>query len=344
MPSDARTPQALDALAGPIHSFRSTLANTSEQIRLLISSRADQNGTPGDCGRAELGEFAAGRIDAERMSKLLTREEPLSIEGAEIIHRALDTCNELMTRGENLFRVIVEEGDDLRDCIGAALADIGRAYGAARVVALVTQGQYDASEHAGLLERHPFQDWTRFERGVELGLVVQVAGRDLRVGGLAAFLDGAFKLVLIVQGDAPPAPLVRLVTPGVLVLQTAEAAELEWLAGYRGPGVAALVSSAAVQFRHDPDAGPRLSDRVVITTISDQPIVPLGILSVFQQEQNLLQLEAMAEAAAETVVSEPAVEAARDTGATRSTARATTDSADKLSAWLLNQADLSGPS
>ena len=64
MPSDPRVQQALDALAEPIRSFRSTLANTSEQIRLLISTRVEHNGSTAEVARAELGEFAAGRIDA----------------------------------------------------------------------------------------------------------------------------------------------------------------------------------------------------------------------------------------------------------------------------------------
>ena len=39
MPSDPRIQQALDAIAEPIEGFRSTLANTSEQIRLLLSEK-----------------------------------------------------------------------------------------------------------------------------------------------------------------------------------------------------------------------------------------------------------------------------------------------------------------
>ena len=80
MPSDTRVPLALDALEEPIKAFRSTLANTSEQIRLLISTRVEHNGASVQGARAEFGEFAAGRIDAERMSRLLTQVEPRGIE------------------------------------------------------------------------------------------------------------------------------------------------------------------------------------------------------------------------------------------------------------------------
>ncbi|MBW2271036.1 MAG: hypothetical protein JRH16_20980 [Deltaproteobacteria bacterium] len=339
MPSDSRTPEALDALSGPIQAFRSTLANTSEQIRLMISTRIEQSHESADFERAELGEFAAGRIDAKRLSKILARDEPLPAADTGIIHEALVTCNELLARNENLFRVIVEEGDDLRSAVGRGLAEIGRAYGAARVVELVSQGAFRAAEHSSLLKGHSFESWSRTERSIEFGLVVRVCGRDLRAGGLADYLDRSIKLVLVVQGDAPPAALVRLITPQTLVLQTSEASELEWLASYRGPGVAALVSSAAAQFRHDPAGGPALADRIVITSLPERPPKALGAASAFQQRQDLLQLEALAESHADVVPIDPvAVGEEPPPAAARAVPAA--DSADALSNWLLRQADL----
>ena len=139
MPSDLRIQQALDALAEPIKTFRSTLANTSEQIRLLISTRVEHTGATEKVARAELGEFAAGRIDAERMAKLFSGVEPPTIGHSEAVARALDVCNELLARRENLFRIEVAEGDDLRTAVGRALADIGRAFAATRIVELIAQ-------------------------------------------------------------------------------------------------------------------------------------------------------------------------------------------------------------
>ncbi|MFQ5417830.1 MAG: hypothetical protein ACE5FL_12385, partial [Myxococcota bacterium] len=240
MPSDPRTQQSLDALALPIEAFRSKLANTSEQIRLLISRRVESNGSSIETARAELGEFAAGRIDPGRMAKLLSHVEPPTIEHGDVVVRALDVCNELLAQREGLFRVVLEEGDDLRDAMGRALAEIGRAFAVTRVVELVAQGLYRACEHETLLDAHPFERWSRAERKVKLALVVRLAGRDLRVGGLADFLDRFFKLVLVVEGEAPPAPLVRLITPRVLVMQTADPKELDWIVRHDGPGVAAL--------------------------------------------------------------------------------------------------------
>lgn len=361
MPSDPRVQQALDALAEPIRSFRSTLANTSEQIRLLISTRVEHNGSTVEVARAELGEFATGRIDAERMAKLFAHVEPPTIEHTDVVVRALGVCNELIARRENLFRVVVAEGDDMSAAVGRALADIGRAFATTRIVELVTQGQYSASEHAALLDGHPFERWSRAERKVHLPLVVCVAGRDLRIGRLADFLDRSVALVLVVDGEAPPAPLARLITPGVLVIQTADPQELEWIARHDGPRVLALMPTDAVQFRHDPAAGPTPADRIVITHLPNKEPRRLGVSSGFQQREDLAQLEALA-AGSETStrsVADSETPAAkvetRETNAPRPasttdapigeppSAASPMDAVDKLSAWLLEQADLTGP-
>ena len=362
MPSDPRVQQGLDALAEPIRSFRSTLANTSEQIRLLISTRVERSGSTTEVARAELGEFAAGRIDAERMAKLFSHVEPPTIEHANVVVRALDVCNELIARRENLFRVLVAEGDDMSAAVGRALADIGRAFATTRIVELVTQGQYRDSEHASLLDGHPFERWSRAERQVELPLMICVAGRDLRIGRLADFFDRSVALVLVVDGEAPPAPLARLITPGVLVIQTADPQELEWIARHDGPRVLALMPTGAAQFRHDPAAGPTPADRIVITHLPDEKPRRLGVSSGFQQREDLAQLEALA---AISDVSKPSRDAAPTSVATPETAgiddapdapaidtpvvaqpavAPAMDAVDRLSAWLLEQADLTGPS
>lgn len=342
MPSDTRVAQALDALEEPIRAFRSTLANTSEQVRLLISTRLEHNGASIQGARAEFGEFAAGRIDADRMSHLLTRAERPGIEHGDLVIRSLDTCNELLARRESLFRVAVDEGEDLRGAVGRGLSEIGRAFGAARVVDLVSLGTYRESEHGALLEAHPFEDWSRAERSVPLALVVSVAGCDLRAGGLADFVDRSLKLVLVVQGEVPPAALVRLITPGVLVLQTSEVSELDWIAKFDGPAVAALVASSAAQFRHDPAGGPQLPDRLVITKLPERQPRRLGVSSSFQQKQELAQLEALAAATPASEESSAPVEATEARVDEVRRVGPAMDPADKLSAWLLRQADLSG--
>jgi len=366
MPSDPRVLQALDALADPIATFRSILANTSEQIRLLISTRVERNGSSQEVARAEFGDFAAGRIDPGRMAKLLARVEPPAIDHVDVVTQTLSVCNELLARRDSLFLVVVDEGDDLHEAVGRALGEIGRAFAATRIVELVTKGEYIASEHAGLLETHPFEHWSLAERAVALALVVQVAGRDLRVGGLADFLDRSLKLVLVVDGEAPPAPLTKLITPRVLVMQSTDPGELEWIARYDGPGVVALMPDSAAQFRHDPAGGATLCDRIVITQLPERKPRRLGHSSAFQQRQDLAQLEALAAAPESRVVTddklatiskgearqgsanpEPAAEpgptaSPTDVAVTANIA-SPTDAVDKLSAWLLEQADLPGP-
>jgi hypothetical protein len=347
MPSDPRVAQALAAFAEPIGAFRSILANTSEQIRLLISKHIEHNGASVEGVRAEFGAFASGRIDSERMSRLLRQVEPRDLENGEIVVRAFDTCNELLARGDRLFQVAVAEGGDLRSAVSDALARIGRAYGAARVADLVSLGSYRESENGGLLDAHPFEHWNRSERKVPLCLVVSVAGRDLRVGGLADFVDRAFKLVLVVHGDAPPAALVRLVTPGVLVLQTADPADLERVARFDGPAVAALVPDSAAHFRHDPAAGSTLAERLVVDRMPESAPRRLGVSSGFQQREDLAQLEALAALAPAPqppVVSTapPAPGPQPSPTGTPSPASPADDDVEKLSAWLLRQADLPG--
>lgn len=358
MPSDPRATQALDALSTQIESFRSILANTSEQIRLMISTRVERNGSSVAVARAELGEFAAGRIDADLMAKLFARTAPPKIGNGDVVRRALDVCNQLLARREDLFRVVVEEGTDLRTAVASALTEIGRAFAATRIVELVTQGAYQVREHQTLLDGHPFENWSRSERSVDLALVVCVAGRDLRVGGLADFLDCSIKLVLVVDGEAPPASLVRLITPKVLVIQTTDSNELERIGRHDGPGVMALMSDGAAQFRHDPAGGSALADRIVITELPAQDPHQLGCSSVFQQQEDLAQLAALAavpEASAHSSPGTPVVDASEDD---RSSAAPEveisvvadprgappTEAVDKLSGWLLDQIDLTGPS
>jgi len=354
LPSDPRIQLALDSLAEPIEAFRSTLANTSEQIRLLISTRVERNGSSVEVAGAELGQFAAGRIDAGRMAKLLSQVEPPALEHGEVVARALDVCNELLARRENLFRVVVGEGADLKAAVGRALEEIGKAFAATRIVELVARDQYGASEHAALLDGHPYEHWSRAERKVDLALVVCVAGRDLRVGGLADFLDRSVKFVLVVDGEAPPAPLVRLITPRALVMQTVDPSDLEFISRHDGPGVVALMPDTAAQFRHDPAAGPRLPDRMVVTYLPDRKPRSLGMSSAFQERQELAQLEALAaapDASRRSAEAAPAVEvreiprpdvapASEGPVIEPRAAALSTDAVDKLSTWLLEHADL----
>ena len=86
-------------------------------------------------------------------------------------------------------------------------------------------------------------------------LVIEVEGQDLRPASMAELLEGGQKIVLVVNGPAAPAPLVRLITPGVTVIQTDDPAELSALGAVAGPGIAALMPEGAAKFMHLPGKG-----------------------------------------------------------------------------------------
>ena len=100
-----------------------------------------------------------------------------------------------------------------------------------------------------------------------------------------------------------------------------------------------------------------MADRMVVTQLPEKRPRRLGISSAFQQRQDLKQLEALATAPKPSPISRapgPAVEAPRavrpdaasavEAPAIEAPAAAlTTDAVDKLSAWLIEQADLTSP-
>lgn len=335
MPSDDRIALAAEAVAVQAGAFRSALATTIEQVRdYLARHRAPADGPAERCG-AELGDFASDRIDTERFGRLF-----LSADGAEPaaiapIERALDTLAALTAERDTLFRVTVDEGGNLREAVARTLAHVGRAFGAARVVALSQSDRYRDAEHADLVGAFPFERWNKTERRVAPPLVVVVHGRDLRPAGLVEFLDGAQKIVLIVNGKCPPASLVRLVSPSTFVLQTVDGTGLDRFAGWRGPGVAALVTDSAARFVHDPAAGAALHDRLTVHHAPrERPRKPLGGISSAQQMEELEQLTALGARPARVPAPLPAEPESAPARA------APASSADRLAAWLISQADL----
>ena len=162
-------------------------------------------------------------------------------------------------------------------------------------------------------------------------LVVNVDGCDLRAAGLAEFMDGLEKLVLVVRNESTPVPLVRLITPGTFVQQTVDPADLSMLASWNGPGVAGLVPESAARFIHDPGAGADAGARLRVSSLpEDRRRKPVGGVSVSQQSEELLQLKSLAGQMGATQTAEPVVVGAP----------ASSDPVDKLAAWLLSQANL----
>jgi len=331
MPSEERVALALEALQGPLSSFRATLGATTDEVRRYL--RGCDSGREGKIARAaaELGPLAAGRIDIERFAAMFGEDrgaDPLSVAA---VRRALETFGELAARTESLCRAEVPPGGSLLATVADALAEIGRAFEAARIIQDARAGRVGAGRESRAPGPLPFSRWTRIERRLALPLVVTVQGSDLRPAGLAEFLDGRQRFVLVVEGECPPAPLVRLVAPGTFVAQTGDRPALDRLAAWQGPGIAALVPEGAARFVHDPAAGSQPWDRVTVEFLPETaPRRAIGGMSATQQQEELALLRNLA--------SRPPAAAP---GPELVPAGAAAEPADKLAAWLLNQVDLS---
>ncbi len=335
MPSDDRVTRALAALASARDAYRSVVVAAAEEVRAWRATRSpdDAAGNGGGdiaalFGRAGLGPFAAGRLDVARFQSLFAAGTLLDAATLERVAAAAAVLDAFASLDEAAFHVDVLTGADLGDAVEDALANFGRPFAAARVVALARAGR-PAEDDGALHDGFAFARWNRAERRIAPPLVVTVDGADLRVGPLAGVLDGAQKVVLVVRGAAPPAALVRLVTPDVFVMQSADAADLDRLAAFEGPGVAALVPASAAVFTHDPSADPRLA---APRLPEEAPGRALGRSGVFQQAQELAQLRSLVAAAA---VGSPAVAAA-----SAGVAAPPVAPVDRLAAWLLRHADL----
>lgn len=328
MPSDDRLRAALDALAGPVQAFRSTLARTADEVGQLLRGHEATKEAKGVRFAAELGPFAQGRIAVERFASVFEQQPGVNGGAAEVVRRAHGTLTGLLERGDDLFRVTVDGTTNLHDAVAARLADLGRAFGAARV-ARDAQGKVPPDRHAPALERFPFAQWNRAERKLAPPLVVEARGADLWAASLAEFLDGRVKLVLLVMGDVSPAPLVRLIAPSTYVQQAGAASELAGFVSWDGPGVAALVPDSAGRFVHDPKGGRTAAERLRIEHLpAEPPRKGIDGISADQQADELAMLVSL---------SQPTGVAAGEKPAGGS---APADPVDQLAAWLLAQTDL----
>lgn len=350
MPSDAQTmrraeerrllERALEALAGPVDDFRSSVARAVDEIRSQVASRSEPAG--GDRMETELGPMARGRIDSERFAAIFAGTEALDPGAVDVMREALEVLSELDAGGDDLFVHEVGPGGSLRDEVAGALARLGRAFGAARSAELARTGQFRREDHGSYLDAFPHEMWNAGERGIAPPLVVRLRGEELQAAGLAEFLTGGQKLVLVVEPPAPPASLVRLITPGVLVMQTDDPGRLERAVEADGPAVAALFpeGSRVARFVHDPAAGSTLAARLTVGDGAGEGpegsrrIRPVGTVTVEQQSQELEQLAALAE------LSRTPPAASEDGAGPPEGAGGEVEPADRLAAWLLRQANL----
>ncbi len=307
--------------------FLSALSTTAESVRVLLDdTRAAVDGQFGRLA-AEFGALGPTYLDVGKLAAVISSGPTVSPAALAVVERAHQVLEELGARAS--YTATVPPGGSLDDTVGAVLADVGRAMGAARVVDLARRDAYRASEHERYLEAFPFSLWSTAERRLAPPLIIGVAGADLRPSALAEYLDGGVKLVLIVEGPATPAPLVRLITPGVFVAQASDLSVLDRLAAWEGPGVVAVLPESSAAFVHDPSGGSELGGRL---TVSAQPaggsLHRVGPFTVTQQRDEVRQLSELAARHAPV-----AVAAATDTS------QGADDPVGKLAAWLLAQAD-----
>lgn len=327
MPSDARALDALQALRGSIDQYRHAVGLAAERVEAHLASLADD---PTHARTAiALGAFASGRIDVERFSSLRSDRPALDELERALLLRAAATLREHAELPDARFHVDVPAGGRLNLVLANTFAELGRAFGAMLISELVRSGRYDGNEHAVLMHGLPRFRWNRGERAVAPPLVVEVDGADFWAGEVAQYVDGCQKLVFVVRAPAPPALLTRLVTPNTLVLQTSKVEALAEALAVPGPAIAALMPDGAAEFLHAPEPARQLHERLRVTFSPQGPRKAVQAWSVWQQDEELRQLLAMAA---------PPVMAV--TGVSGNGAIAA-DPVDRLAAWLLSQS--SGP-
>jgi hypothetical protein len=345
MRSDDRTQLALVALDAPRARFRTAVAVARDQMAAWLAAHRVPSGGGVPSIAQELGRFANGRIDGSRFAGIFSAGTELADGTTERIEQAIDVLDALLARGDDLFVCNVPSGGDLRDTVDAALGEAGRAFGAVLAFQAAKTKGFRADHHAGLMKRFPFGRWNRAERLLAPPLVVEVDGGDLRGEQLADFLDGHVRLVVVVRGASAPAPLARLITPGLFVMQANDVSELTLVAEADAPAIAALVPEGAARFVHTPDGGASVRERLCITHLPTQaPTHALGPRSAAQQREELALLTELsrwpetAAAAGSLETGAAAQGAAAAVAATLPAAPAGVSPVDALASWLLGAA------
>jgi hypothetical protein len=328
MPSDdPRVRVAFEALAGPIAEFRAAIAGALVQAEAVLTNATAASDARAARARAELGRFAEGRIDPSAFAALFAHVGHADPAARAGLVRAVSILRGVLDQGEQLFAVAVASGGDLSVAIGAALEQVGQAFGAVQLAELVRSGRYRPETADPIGSASDYRRWNAAARRLAPPLVVSLDGADLRAPALSEFCDGRSKLVLVVRGPCAPAPLVRLITPRTLVLQTTDRAGLDRLAEYHGPAVAALVPQGAARFLHDPAGGKEPWQRFSMLELPEPPRRALGGASAWQQAEDLEQLATLAR----TPFKIPTPEAPA------SPALGESDAVDRLASWLLTE-------
>jgi hypothetical protein len=331
MPSEKLSPPedrlriALEATARQRAAYRSAVIAAHEHAKAILAA-----GGGAERAALELGRFGGARIDAARFAALEAPNAALDYSRRIRVEWAANVLRALAAGDDGAFVVDVPRGGDCRSTVARGFAQLGRAFGAAATVELIRAGHFESERHADLIEKLDFEQWGRSERRAAPPLVVRVNGADLRAGGVAEFLDGGVHIVLIVDGPCAPAPLMRLVTPGTAVVQTADATGADVFSRFEGPAVMALVPTPAACFVHDPNGGRAAWQRLrILNRPTTSPRKPLGGSSAWQQIEELRQLDSLAE--------RPSLEGAPVESLVPA---GSGDPTDRLASWLLDASGL----
>ena len=325
MRSDDRLPNVLDALRGSVDVYQAALRAAGDRMDAMLATSVASGGERLDA--LELGEFATSRIDVERFAALNAARWALDDHDRALLAEARRLLQSFVTLDPLRLVVDVPSGGRMSNAVAHTLADLGRPFGAALIAEMLRRGRYE-EEHRPMLQGLPRHQWSRAERDASPPLVILVDGADLWAGELASFLDGDQRFALVVRGPAPPAALVRLITPGTLVLQTTSDATLrELFAKYQGmPAIGAIVPEGCAEFVHVPETGRATHERLRISAKPAGPRKSLPGWTMWQQEQELHQLMALATLPAPGVA-----------GAAGNGAAPVAEPVDRLAAWLLSQ-------
>jgi hypothetical protein len=325
MQSDERAAAALSALRPRIAAFRLAVSGALERANNTLTSESGP-----DQARVALGDFAAGLIDPHRFAMVSSGFGPLDAVGLAMVERAGKALEALLRAGDEDFLVDVRAGTSVAAAVRARMTALGPAFGAATLVDLVRRRTYDPAQHGLPLEAHPFEKWTAAERRLAPPLVIRLAGRDLDAFELAPLIDGWVRLVLLVTEPCTAAPLARLISPGVFVAQAGDMKVLEMVTDFDGPAVIAVMSGAEARFIHDPRRGSAMWQRIEVTHMpAAQPRKSLGARSAWQQRDDLSHLKAL--------IQQPVFPANPAEVLVASGGNGSYDSAERLTAWLLDQ-------
>ena len=345
MQFDDLTQRAIAALAPQVDRYRAAVTQALQSMRDYLAARRHHSDGGAAEAALELGRFAAGRVDGSRFAAVFTGTQILDPDTALRIERCADVLQDLLELGDVLLVRGVTVGGDVREAVDEFLADGGRAFGAVLMFQAVRNGVYRAGHHDAHLFAFPFARWNRGERLLAPPLIIEVDGADLRAESLAEYLDGRARLVFIVRGESPPAPLMRLITPGTMLIQDSDPAALDLLRDFDGPA-AAILSDKVARFVHDPRGGRTLRERLSVSYVpTSVPRHSVGGRSAWQQAEELAQLTEYARKPSDGPVAAaaPAPSVAAAPSSTGSAGLAGQDGVGVLTNWLLAQGGFETP-